>query len=140
MPEHRHPCGCPLARRRWHVSAARIGNTSLGIVAPFEKKCGMFLVGVMISADQRLGPMICRNTFAEVDGNIPDPSRSIESQGRRLFGTWGGLLPRECALEEGDSLEDVSGSLGAQGRLRAVLLIFSLLRGRSLGTSRVCSR
>lgn len=44
----------------------------LHLTAPFKKVCGMYMAGILVTgSSSRLGPMICRDTFEEVDGNIP---------------------------------------------------------------------
>jgi len=56
----------------------QIGSRKLGIIAPFSKKCGMKLKGIMIGGTaKRLGPMVCKNSFEELDGNIPGVEESI---------------------------------------------------------------
>jgi len=47
------------------------GLSSFGCTAPFKKKCGMNMAGLLVQTDKRLGPMICRDSFAQIDGNLP---------------------------------------------------------------------
>mmetsp|Transcript_123848 Transcript_123848/g.358188 ORF Transcript_123848/g.358188 Transcript_123848/m.358188 type:complete len:394 (-) Transcript_123848:179-1360(-) len=47
------------------------GLMNFGTTAPFTKKCGMNLAGLLVSADSRLGPMVCRASFGELQGHVP---------------------------------------------------------------------
>ncbi|CAE8688691.1 unnamed protein product, partial [Polarella glacialis] len=53
------------------------GLMSFGTVAAFKKKCGMKIAGFrLVSAANRLGPMICRDSFAELSGLLPNVSEA----------------------------------------------------------------
>lgn len=47
------------------------GLLSFGTTAPFQKKCGMNLGSLLVNSGSRLGPMICRSSFFELDGQVP---------------------------------------------------------------------
>lgn len=46
------------------------GLGTFGTSAPFVKKCGLHLVGLLVNTDKRLGPLICRDTFEEVEAEL----------------------------------------------------------------------
>merc|ERR1740121_1218263 len=53
-----------------HVGIS-IGLRKLGASAPFIKKCGLNLVGVLVNTGRRLGPLLCRDSFAQLDEELP---------------------------------------------------------------------
>lgn len=54
-----------------------IGSRELGTSAPFFKKCGMNLAGVLVNTDRRLGPLMCRDSFAQLDGILPHAGEAV---------------------------------------------------------------
>jgi len=47
------------------------GLSSFGTTAPFVKKCGLQMAGLLVNADRRLGPVVCRDSFAELADALP---------------------------------------------------------------------
>jgi len=47
------------------------GLKTFGTTAPFEKRCGMNMAGVLVQTNTRLGPMICRDSYEELLGQLP---------------------------------------------------------------------
>mmetsp|Transcript_59844 Transcript_59844/g.106389 ORF Transcript_59844/g.106389 Transcript_59844/m.106389 type:complete len:412 (+) Transcript_59844:88-1323(+) len=47
------------------------GLLSFGTTAPFKKKCGMKLGGILYNSESKMGPMICRETFDGLYEQLP---------------------------------------------------------------------
>jgi len=93
----------------------------LGVRAPFKKKCGMVMAGVLTNAKSRLGPMICRDSFEEL-GELPHVWSSQE--GDKMSFSAAQMDPERIRL--GEAAKNVS-IIGLGGL--AYVMGFKLLYG-----------
>lgn len=79
------------------------GVKSFGTTAPFKKKCGMNMAGILVNTARRLGPMICRSSFDEIIGQIPHVG---EATGRKM--SFGAAQMDPDRVLMGERLKNVS--------------------------------